>query len=228
MDRQENRLQKTRLLISQAGGQAAFADILGMSASQVSQFAGSKPSRSIGNKIAARIEEAFAKPAGWLDWPREDAEVNSLSTTPFDVNVVPASVGKRRVPLINYVQAGQMTEIGAHFSGEALEYLLTDLDLSEHAFALEIQGDSMAPEFSPGDRIIVDQEVCPRPGDFVVARNGGEEATFKKYRPRGINENGQEVFELTPLNPDYPTLRSDRQHLAIIGVMVEHRRYRKP
>ncbi|MGI4859741.1 MAG: LexA family protein, partial [Janthinobacterium lividum] len=65
------------------------------------------------------------------------------------------------------------------------------------------------------------------PGDFVVAKNGSQDATFKKYRPRGVSLTGQEVFELAPLNDDYPTLRSDTEPLQIIGVMVEHRRYRK-
>ncbi len=110
--------------------------------------------------------------------------------------------------------------------GAAFEYLLTDLDLSEHAFALEIDGLSMTPEFQPGDRVIVDPAITPRPGDCVVAKNGREEATFKKYRARGINAAGQDVFELVPLNPDYPTISSEIQPVKIIAVMVEHRRYR--
>ncbi|MGL5041357.1 MAG: S24 family peptidase, partial [Aeromonas sp.] len=44
---------------------------------------------------------------------------------------------------------------------------------------------------------------------------------------RGYGEDGQEVFELVPLNDDYPTMRSDRQPIQIIGSMVEHRRRRK-
>lgn len=86
----------------------------------------------------------------------------------------------------------------------------------------------MLPEFRPGDRVIIDPEMSPSPGDFVVAKNGREEATFKKYRPRGINVEGNTVFELVPLNDDYPTMRSDTEHLEIIGVLVEHRKkYRK-
>ena len=69
--------------------------------------------------------------------------------------------------------------------------------------------------------VTIDPDEAPRPGDFVVASNGSEEATFKKYRPRGIDENGQEVFELVPLNDDFPTLHSDRQQIAIIGVIPE-------
>ncbi len=108
-----------------------------------------------------------------------------------------------------------------------MEYLLTDMNLSHHAFALEITGLSMMPDFKPGDRIIVDQEVGPQPGDFVVARNGGFEATFKKYRPRGLDQYGNDIFELVPLNDDFPTLYSNREQLTIIGTMVEHRRYYK-
>lgn len=162
----------------------------------------------------------------WLATGKGPKTQDAASSSPdFDNNVAPASIGSRRIPLINYVQAGELTEIGAAFSGEALEYLLTDMQLSDHAFALEIAGNSMYPEFKPGDRIIVDQEVCPQPGDFVVARNGGYEATFKKYRPRGIDESGNEVFELVPLNEDYPTLSSRTEPLIIIGTMMEHRRY---
>ena len=58
----------------------------------------------------------------------------------------------------------------------------------------------------------------------MAARNTKQEATFKKYRVRGITETGAEVFELVPLNPDYPVMRSDEHHLVVIGTMLEHRR----
>ena len=85
----------------------------------------------------------------------------------------------------------------------------------------------MLPDFAEGDRIIIDPRIKPNPGDFVVARNGDDEATFKKYRPKGLNEHGQDIFELVALNPDYPSMRSDLSHIEIIGTMVEHRRYRR-
>ena len=84
----------------------------------------------------------------------------------------------------------------------------------------------MEPDFKEGDAVVIDPEVSPLPGDFVVAKNGEEEALFKKYRPRGIM-NGSDVFELVPLNEDFPTIRSDQEEVRIIGTMVEHRRYRK-
>ncbi|CAB3870684.1 LexA family protein [Achromobacter deleyi] len=221
MDRSQNRLKKVQQLVEAAGGQARFAELVGISPSQAWQIAGSSPVRGIGSKMAARIEQAFSKPAGWLDWP---GDAPPFSAAPLAASDAAAGAG-RRVPVINYVQAGQLTEVGAHFCGEALEYLLTDIPLSERAFGLEIRGLSMAPQFVPGDKIIIDQEVAPKPGSFVVAMNGGEEATFKKYRPRGLDANGNDVFELVPLNEDFPSFFSDRQELVIIGTMVEHRRY---
>lgn len=143
-------------------------------------------------------------------------------------NVVPAAIGTRRVPLISYVQAGCWTEATDPATvGDGFEYLLTDLELSGSAFALEIEGESMLPQFKPGDRVIVDPEVCPQPGDFVVAMNGGNEATFKKYRPRGVDQAGNDVFELMPLNEDFAPMRSDQIHIRIVGTMMEHRQYRR-
>ena len=81
--------------------------------------------------------------------------------------------------------------------------------------------------FSDGDLVIIDPNVTPRPGEYVAVKNCEQEATFKKYRPRGLNAQGQEYFELVPLNPDYETMRSDLQPITIIGTMVEHRKFRK-
>jgi hypothetical protein len=109
-------------------------------------------------------------------------------------------MGEKRIPLIRYVQAGVWTDVVDNYApGDADEFLLTDLELSGNAFALEIKGDSMLTEFKPGDRVIIDPAVAPQPGDFVVAKNGEDEATFKKYRPRSVNERGDVVFELVPM-----------------------------
>lgn len=145
-----------------------------------------------------------------------------------DANVATAQIGARRIPLIDYVQAGVWTAVADSFQpGDAEDWLLTDLDLSGAAFALQIKGGSMRPDFSPGDRVIIDPDVQPQAGDFVVAKNGEEEATFKKYRARGTGADGEVVFELVPLNPDFETMRSDERQIHIVGVMVEHRKYRR-
>lgn len=145
-------------------------------------------------------------------------------------NVEPAVIFQgKRIPILSYVQAGnwrEMCEQATAFDGN-VEYVSAGGEIGPYGFGLWLRGDSMVPLFKEGDLIIVDPDESPQPGDYVVAKNGSDEATFKKYRPRGIDENGQEVFELVPLNDDYPTMHSDRQHIQIIGVMVEHRSYRK-
>lgn len=144
-------------------------------------------------------------------------------------NVVPAPRDQRHIPVISYVQAGMMTEAADPFAlDDGFETILTDLDLSEQSFAMVIEGSSMLPQFTEGDKVIIDPAVTPRPGDFVVAKNKSDEVTFMKYRPRGTGERGEMVFELVPLNDDFPTLHSERDQLRLIGVMIEHRQYRRP
>jgi SOS-response transcriptional repressor LexA len=135
-----------------------------------------------------------------------------------------------RVPVIDRVQAGDWTEVEDPYAlGSGDEFLQTDLGVSSGTFALVIEGRSMEPEFQPGDKVIIDPMVQPRPGDFVVAKRANDQdATFKKYRLKGQDEHGGEVIELQPLNPDWPTLMIDRDNPGqIVGTMVEHRRYRR-
>ena len=87
----------------------------------------------------------------------------------------------------------------------------------------------MIDEFYPGDIVIVDPEIPPRPGDYVVAKMTAEEVvTFRKYRPRGMDKAGKPMVELAPLNDDYPATVIDTTSPGlIIGTMVEHRKYRR-
>jgi SOS-response transcriptional repressor LexA len=60
--------------------------------------------------------------------------------------------------------------------------------VSNQAFALRIHGDSMKPEFSIGEVIIVDPAVMPRIGEYVVAKietgNGENKKAFVKQPVR--------------------------------------------
>lgn len=156
-------------------------------------------------------------------------EISWLLRGNGESNVVPASIGMTKIPLISYIQAGQWTGIDdfRETCGD-YEYILTDLDVSDDAFALEIKGDSMTPDFLEGDVVIIDPNEPPHAGEFVAAINGSYEATFKKYRLLGEIDNfGREHFELIALNPDYPKLSTLKQEIRIIGTMVEHRIYRR-
>lgn len=177
-------------------------------------------------------------PQGVSNWrsrgipPGKHAAVASLmgisveALTESKGNVVPVPSGTRMVPLISFVQAGKPTPVALDQNHD--DFLSTDIELPEDAFALEIRGDSMEPEFHEGDRIIINPSIAPHPGDYVVAAvDGYEETTFKKYRLRGIDQNGNDIIELVPLNEDYAPISSLQVPIRIIGVMVEHRQYRR-
>ncbi|MFM4836986.1 LexA family protein [Aeromonas veronii] len=177
------------------------------------------------------LAEALGVTVDWLLKGSGDTpELAEEQPIPGYHNVEPAvMLPGKRIPILSYVQAGnwrEMCEQATTFDGN-VEYVTASVDIGSCGFGLWLRGDSMLPQFKEGDLIIVDPDEAPQPGDYVVAKNGSNEATFKKYRPRGIDENGQEVFELVPLNDDYPTMHSDRQHIQIVGVMVEHRIFRK-
>jgi SOS-response transcriptional repressor LexA len=56
-----------RRLAEEIGGITALAKNLGKSQSQISHLIGTRPIKNIGDKLAAEIEKAFNKSAGWLD-----------------------------------------------------------------------------------------------------------------------------------------------------------------
>ncbi|WP_421210681.1 LexA family protein [Aeromonas enteropelogenes] len=199
--------------------QRKLGELIGATGPSVSQWESGDVSPSADYLVA--LARVFGVSAHWLSTGKGSPELS---------NVEPAVIPQgNRVPILSYVQAGHwrgMCEQATGFDGN-VEYVAASVDIGPCGFGLWLRGNSMTPFFNEGDLIIVDPDEQPRPGDYVVAKNGGEETTFKKYRPRGIDENGQEVFELVPLNDDYPTMHSDRQHIEIIGVMVEHRTFRK-
>lgn len=153
----------------------------------------------------------------------------------LDDNIEPVRQRMKKIPIVSEVQAGMMTDHGApEVARTAIEngdFIYVDDETPDGSFAFRLRGDSMEPTFSQGDIIVIDPTLRPVPGDFVIAQrcDGTEvESTFKKYRARGVDREGREIFELVPLNADYPTLYSDREQCEIVGVMVEHRRrYRR-
>lgn len=167
-----------------------------------------------GGKSLSKLASYLGVSEAYLLYGKED-----------ESNVAAAPVGALKVPVISYVQAGQWTpESDARNLEGNIDYVLSTGSFSRGTFALKIKGKSMEPEFVEGDLILVDPELSPQPGDYVVAKNGEDEATFKKYRARGVNQEGNDIFELVPLNDDFAVRRSDKEKINIIGVLVEHRR----
>lgn len=130
-----------------------------------------------------------------------------------------------RIPILDFVQAGMWREV-AYDGGEPKGYTHTTYKGKDPntVFSVTVEGVSMSPEFQPGDEIIVDASITPEPGDYVVAQNGEYEVTFKKYRVTSFDEHGREIFELVPINPDFPIYNSSQHPISIIGVVVQHHR----
>lgn len=135
--------------------------------------------------------------------------------------------GMRRYPLLGLQQASADSargETGGTDDGTALAIEVASDSASPHAFFVQLEDNSMAPEIREGDRVLIDPTLPPRPGDCVLATDSRQQAILRKYRVRGMDKAGAEIFELVPLNEDHPTLRSDEQMLQLRGTGVEHRR----
>lgn len=240
MDMHSIRRKNLRALIAARtdGNVAQFARETALDEARLSQVLSDKyrDGNNFGEKSARAFEKKLGLPMLYLDslTPHEGDTrakllVISSGKEAFDKNISPAAIGQRAIPVISAIQAGALKEIAEPYEiGAGYAILYTDDNYSKWAFGLEIEGDSMLPEFRPGDMVIIEPEWEPRPGEYVAAKNGREEGTFKKYRQRGLDERGNIIFELVPLNDDYPTLRSDVTPLVIIGVMAEHRRKSRP
>lgn len=91
-------------------------------------------------------------------------------------------------------------------------------------FALEVKGDSMWPDYLPGDVVIVRKDPCCESGDVCVVYVNGYDATLKQVK---LGEDGS--ITLVPKNQSYPPRTYSPEEaaalpVAICGVVVELRR----
>lgn len=140
-------------------------------------------------------------------------------------NILFKNLNLQKIPVLDYVQAGLWNEV-TYDGVIPHSYTYTDYisPSPEGVFSVIVQGESMEPDFKEGDTLIVDSSLAPKPGCYVIAQNGSHETTFKKYRVNGYDEFGREIFELIPLNNDFPNLSSANHEIRIIGVVVRHMR----
>ena len=172
--------------------------------------------------------------SGYSDWERGITRIDSESLAKLSA-LFSVSVGYilgedenvresfRRVPVLGSVPAGipieaiediiEWEEIPASMCAGDKEY-----------FALEVKGDSMWPDYLPGDIVIVQRQPCCESGDVCVVYVNGYDATLKQVK---VDENG--YVSLIPQNPEYPprTYSPDEVQslpVTICGVVVELRR----
>lgn len=192
----------------------------------VSRAAVAQWEANITRPSVAHLQVAANALGVWMSWVTGEGHPAGVEDAPAHFESRP-----RELPVIDYVRAGNWdTVTDAYPRGAGMARIAVDRAVGDNAFALFVRGDSMSPEYREGDCVIVEPAVDPRPGDHVVAKlDNEEEATLKKYRPRGTDAEGVPIIELVPLNDDWPTLRIDATHPGrIIGTVVEHRHYRRP
>lgn len=197
--------------------QQQLAEALGVSTQAVSQWETGKtfprsPTRI--RTIASALNVRWTYLVGYAESPEDQ---NRLDTS--------------MVPVLRISDAYSALVSPTH----DVKFLVADTGLTlfptykprDVSVALEIDDDSMAPIFQPGDHAIFDYGVFPLPGDIaVVAIHEKQKIMVRRFRLR--SESGQEVQDFYPLNEDYPveTVPS-AQHGDVKGTVVEHRRYRK-
>lgn len=195
--------------------QAQLGERLGVTKGNISAWENGRHEPSFGNLRKIAEITGYAEPL-----PGIRSQQSAVSSPP----------GTRPIPRLRHAQVPIFASNATFFLGD-IEETVTDLPVSAGSFALTIEDDSMqAPAsmpgdtYSPGDVVIVDSGRRPRPGDFVVALVNTK-AAVRKYRVlKAGDEDATEVFELLPLNPDYPSVRSDEAHIKLMGQVVEHRK----
>ena len=123
------------------------------------------------------------------------------------------SITARRIPLIGLAQAGGegfFDDGGYPVGGSWDEVGLPDV-ADPHAYALEINGDSMEPVFRDGDTVIVSPGAPTRRGDRVVVRTLAGEVMAKELTRRSARK-----LELKSLNRAFPDYSLDLAEVAWI------------
>ena len=107
---------------------------------------------------------------------------------------------RRPLPLIGLAQAGS----GGYFDdagfpvGSGWDEIEFPAVADEHAYALEIVGDSMMPLLREGDTVIVSPGAPVRRGDRVVLRTRDGEVLAKELKRQTVR-----TIELRSINPQY-------------------------
>ena len=181
----------------------------GVNSSYLSQLRTGK--RSFGEKAARKLEKQLGLPTLYFD---------RMQMPTSNAQAIPQAI-MRSVPVLNTTQAGTWRTYFDNAIADTYEPLAGEY--GQFVYGLLLEGDSMMPDFKSGDVVFIDPEIQPSPGDYVVAMcelPDGYATTFKKYRPRGYDAQGNEYFELVALNEDYGSYDSRNIKCTIIGTAV--------
>lgn len=158
-----------------------------------------------------RVCDALNINAKWLIFGIGDSGLNFTANQDLaNYTLIDSDQQITSVPLLSWVQAGDFMEAIEDFTGERIA---TDAKVNKSSYALRVVGDSMMPVFPPGTILIIDPEMVAISGDYVIAKNGDNEATFKQLIKDGSD------WYLKPVNPQYPI--KSAENTTIIGVVIQ-------
>jgi phage repressor protein C with HTH and peptisase S24 domain len=192
----------------------SLAETHGMSASGLAKKAGLDPTTFNRSKRIA----ADGRPR----WPSTESVAKILHATGaslesfLDIVGGRSNAGNRTVPLIGFAQAGRagfFTDAGFPTGNGWDELTLPDID-DEHAYALEISGDSFLPLYRKGDTLVVSPLAKPRRGDRVVVRTNDGEVLVKELVRK--TDKFVEVRSFNPENGDRTIPMADIAWIARI------------
>src|SRR6204780_506297 len=154
----------------------------GLSASGLARRAGLEPTTF--NKSKPITGQGRAR------WPSTESIAKALSATgtSFDTFVTLIDPGTgggvRPVPLLGFAEAGAggYFDDGGFPAGEGWDEIAFPAVSDEHAYALEVSGQSMEPAYRDGDVVIVSPGTPIRRGDRVVVKTRGGEVMAKELK----------------------------------------------
>jgi phage repressor protein C with HTH and peptisase S24 domain len=155
-------------------------------------------------------------------WPSTESVSKALAATNASIETFVQLIGDgargtQSVPLLALAQAGS----GGHFddsgfpAGKGWSEVALPSSGDEHAYALEISGDSMKPAYRDGDIVIVSPGTAIRRGDRVVVKTSGGEVMVKELKRRTAKQ-----LELQSLNPVHADHTLDADDVAWIARIV--------
>ena len=120
------------------------------------------------------------------------------------------------VPLLGFAQAGAggYFDDGGFPAGKGWDEVALPAVNDEHAYALEISGDSMKPAYRDGDVIVVSPGTPIRRGDRVVVKTAGGEVMVKELKRRTAKT--LELASLNPVHADRTLAADDVEWIARI------------
>jgi SOS-response transcriptional repressor LexA len=203
--------------------QADLGRRLGKPPSQVSAWY--KRTRNIGEKLARQIEDKLKMGPYSLDERPSIPRPGVIGGNPPSLSAAslpPVTMRSKEVPVLLWPDIPKMLNTENAALKQKAVHLDTFAVCSTRAKFLCMPDDSMAPEITAGDHVLLDPTEAPRAGDIVLVGLPGGEHFIRLFRPRTAL-----VFEATPLNPAYQPVNSQDDAAVVVAVMVEHRRYRR-